>query len=1375
MKNNLKQYIANILVVTLFFSPMQSFIYADEISDTGRESQEFGQELISGFNNQSSYISGPSMVLPSMDNGTFSDSGSSTIINMNDLFPGTSQTSTMSEYLPEGAVPDIDDLQGVSTDSDAMDELGEDTQTRLWLDARRENPTSTSGAAYKIMMDMTNQPRPDLKDDPVFDVTREIYGNIDEISETFGDCTATTALTDIGRSTRLPNLKNCERILDRSTSCELTHVLEAGIVSHVDGPFNRMPTPGIENSLDVWIGRVGNNYWAGNCSIYEEETVFRVNSPQAISRVTLENVVWDDYIQVWIGNEENEELVWQGPNRNFPPETEGACELDTSWNESPGVDITPQFRRALIAGSNVIRFKIRVSVTDRGEGYAKLAIQYNPELAVSSDTWTPQSCLNEASQGIVGVNDGFASSRIYCSRMMGNLTQQPYSYRWDEELQEDVVVSWQDCRFMNEVMVCEEDLNPVPLPGNLPRFCETIQVDIDYDFYKGSLDCFMDASGQRICPQAGNGVVQNCEVFEDNPDCGFISSDCIQGSEANSGTCYAHNEVWDCGTDITVPDIDSTLEMDCAGPIRCMGDDCIDPNKTESASFAEVSAQLQAAQFMAQDMNCTEVTGTENVTCTVFGGDGLQCKKAMGGVQDCCDVPTQVTMATYLKGILAVGTLDTGIMALETGSSVKGAWEVLRTPVADSINAVTKPFTSYIDSMSANVTEYFSPVTDFVDTLVTDMQTAIDQVIKDMVGEAGTDMGASAAASESGGQAMEAAGESAIGSAASTLMTAYTAYVVTVMAIQMLYECEEGEFELAAKKATKSCQYLGSYCANDVLGVCIEKRESHCCFNSPLSRIINAQVRPQIDRPYGDLSNPDCGGLTMDQIAGIDWSVIDLSEWTAILAANELLPDVNAMTIDSITGTGSAFNKVEESVDRLDAEQRTLARLGDTDVDQIRKDVASGMTINPRGSLAVVIEDEETGGGGGYIIDTRDESIIRFIPPLPFEYRNLEMWARWTEEYGVEAGMAYYALTNIEELADWINTYGWEAYDDWYDWDVEGRGLLAVVTEEGTIIDPRDGSIINYIAPLPYEYRDHEMWDRWTQEHSVEAGMAFYDINNVEDLADWINIYGWDAYDDWYDWDVEGRALLAVVTEQGTIIDPRDESIINFITPYPIEYRILENWDRWTAEYGVEAGMAYYALTNIEELADWINIYGWDAYDHLYDWDVEGRSLYALVTADGTIVSPRDGSIIHFTTPLVRQDRRHDEWNIWKDIYGSTIGHEYWELTNIQELADWINSVGWEGYYDWVDWNVEGRDLMAAVTEAGTIISRRDGSDIHFRNLPAIDSLNAGARDEWVRRHSQTAFNDLYNAINIEDFADWINTYGWNAYYDWVDWNVEGL
>ena len=105
-------------------------------------------------------------------------------------------------------------------------------------------------------------------------------------------------------------------------------------------------------------------------------------------------------------------------------------------------------------------------------------------------------------------------------------------------------------------------------------------------------------------------------------------------------------------------------EFKCGGPIRCMGDDCLDMTKTQSSDFAKAAALLNAAQFMTQDMACTgqdgndKPTGEENIICSAFAGKKGECKIAVGGVSDCCEKPTNISLSDYLYLIMAVPKLD---------------------------------------------------------------------------------------------------------------------------------------------------------------------------------------------------------------------------------------------------------------------------------------------------------------------------------------------------------------------------------------------------------------------------------------------------------------------------------------------------------------------------------------------------------------------------------------------------------------------------------------------------------------------------------------------------------------------------------------------
>ncbi len=728
----------------------------------------------------------------------------------------------------------------------------------------------------------------------------------------FGDCSAETTINQNTINAHIPEYERCQRVVDQSADCEVVHDYDASVVKHYDGPYN-LKSCG-DGCTELWIGRVGNDYWSGNCSIYEEYTRVQVSNPDAIVSATLEYAKWDDYMQVWVGKSGQETKVWSGPDGNFPPETAGRCELSTSWERNPNVDVTPYFKN--VKDGDVVTFKIRVSVTGAGEGFGRIKLHYDPSKAITKDEWAPQSCMDSAK----GVVDGFAEGEITCIDDPTDAT---------------------GCTVINGIKVCESQLKPSPFPG-IPKLCKKVRVKADYDFYKGQMDCWTDPQGETHCPVNTGGNLNSCQMYEDNPQCGFISSECIDGAEGSSGKCYVFKDTYDCGTDISIPTLEKETTYQCGGPIRCMGDDCLDITKSQSTDFARASALLNAAQFMTQDMSCTgqndddNPTGEENVMCSAFAGEAGECKIAVGGVSDCCEKPTNISFADYLNLIMAVPKLDGAVMGLSDGSAVKGAYQVLRDPVMSGWTEITQPFASYIENISGAVDSFLQPVQQFAQDTIGALKEQITKLTSEALGNAS----ATGAAGVPAG-APESMTEQILGQQGaamlSTVMTVYTVYVVSMVMIQMIWKCEEKEFTMNAKRALNSCTYVGSYCKSKVLGACVEERESYCCFNSPLSRIIQEQVRPQLGLNFGDVRAPQCGGIPLDRIADIDWSKVNLDEWLGILQQNGKLPDPASLNLDALTGAGSDFN-IDGT--RQDASERIMERLKGINVDKIRNDKA---------------------------------------------------------------------------------------------------------------------------------------------------------------------------------------------------------------------------------------------------------------------------------------------------------------------------------------------------------------------------------------------------------------------------------------------------
>ena len=104
-----------------------------------------------------------------------------------------------------------------------------------------------------------------------------------------------------------------------------------------------------------------------------------------------------------------------------------------------------------------------------------------------------------------------------------------------------------------------------------------------------------------------------------------------------------------------------------------------------------------------------------------------------------------------------------------------------------------------------------------------------------------------------------------------------------------LVGCDGEAKALAEKKAAGLCHYVGTYCSSKILGICVKKRKSYCCFKGKLSRIIMEQGRAQLGISWGEADSPNCEGFTVTQFQSLDFSRMDLSEFYADAQATTVL------------------------------------------------------------------------------------------------------------------------------------------------------------------------------------------------------------------------------------------------------------------------------------------------------------------------------------------------------------------------------------------------------------------------------------------------------------------------------------------------------
>ena len=96
--------------------------------------------------------------------------------------------------------------------------------------------------------------------------------------------------------------------------------------------------------------------------------------------------------------------------------------------------------------------------------------------------------------------------------------------------------------------------------------------------------------------------------------------------------------------------------------------------------------------------------------------------------------------------------------------------------------------------------------------------------------------------------------------------------------------CTAEEKKTVERRDAGKCQAVGEYCSKKVLFTCYEKTETYCCFSSLLARLIQQQGHQQMGKGWGDPKSPDCSGFTPDELAQLDWSAFDLSDFYASIS-----------------------------------------------------------------------------------------------------------------------------------------------------------------------------------------------------------------------------------------------------------------------------------------------------------------------------------------------------------------------------------------------------------------------------------------------------------------------------------------------------------
>ncbi|PXX95837.1 conjugal transfer mating pair stabilization protein TraN [Halomonas sp. LBP4] len=921
--------IACVMVMLMFYMPMAAFAQSvgplPSSADTARhanEGQSYGETIA------------PSDI-GSYDNGkvTFPGGGD---VSLNELFPDAQSEEGGSSNFPH-AQPE-GNLKSEASSDPGLNAIGGTALSGMRSEVSQPGgPTSIQGMAYEVIHKAGEQSRPDFSNDPMLNASRDTYENIDLVTEGFSDCSVDEQMKESSFEAHVPDYNQCIRRNKPEGDCTITHHIEidtepTDLVFIIDRSASMDSEiaalrEGVSNFATLLSQGRSSNLRVGGVAMRND------NHLTMHRKLTYDINAFQNWINgvVTEGGQTSSWNVinWTAQNFNWRSDPEVHKVIVIIGNDDDWGSSSPAVQNLVAKGIDLYVFHnnytkswygTHVDDTFDSRTFMRLAQFFT----VVYDYWAPDQCIDDA----------IATLEEFCD---GSYSQYPTNPR--------------DCVDIDGFYVCPGDpiykqltAPPIPDVDRLAARVDVTPLTCDYD--QGTETCWTDQYGDTQCVSSGEAI-EECAQYENDPQCGFVKSECVDGAEGSKGTCYVHDETWDCGESYEIPTLEKEGEYTCAGPIRCMGSECFDFQPEQSQDFARATAMMNAAQHMISDMTCEE--GQTGQACTIFKGDPEECKKAVSGTVDCCEKPQGVSLKDYLTLIMMTPKIDSAIMGLEQTdkfSSIAGAYNHLRQPVTDSWSTITSPFTSRLESATGAFDTLKGTVQDAILDAVQPLKDKLAEMTAETIMGAAEDIAMDEAASAAASEGAESFSQQLLGEAGAAMlgniMLAYQIYVVSMLVIQLIWKCEEEEFELNAKRELKSAHYIGSYCKTKVLGYCVEKRESYCSYNSPLSRIMQEQVRKQLDMSWGTPENPECGGIPVAQLDQVDWDLVNLDEWLGILQSQGLYKGAQDFDLSSITGAGS---HLDIDGNRNDAIERTLGRFEDTDIDAFRANSRDEMRL----------------------------------------------------------------------------------------------------------------------------------------------------------------------------------------------------------------------------------------------------------------------------------------------------------------------------------------------------------------------------------------------------------------------------------------------
>jgi conjugal transfer mating pair stabilization protein TraN len=336
----------------------------------------------------------------------------------------------------------------------------------------------------------------------------------------------------------------------------------------------------------------------------------------------------------------------------------------------------------------------------------------------------------------------------------------------------------------------------------------------------------------------------DCAAFANDPNCTLLSSGVPPGAGTVNSSTTMTSRRYSC---VSKPATTSTVS-NCDGQAYCVDGNCFDSSHPADTDMVKTATMMEAAREAGKYLDPNSMK--------LFNGVNEKCTRKL--LKNCCN---EGSVSKSNNSVVAT-------MGFTIGKWLgNGVYESASNYAYDFMynNGIFKDFAfdglSSLASSGAAAAN-FSQVGNFYGLSVwSGAATTVPAMGSSITGATVSSMGS-------------------VGGFQFGFDPYSLAISLAIQVIMQMMSCDEADIYAATHNKSGLCTYVGDYCSQDVLIIgCIEWKNSYCCYNSKLAKIVNDQGRPLIGKGYGSAKSPDCSGFTTAEFQQIDFNQLDLSSF----------------------------------------------------------------------------------------------------------------------------------------------------------------------------------------------------------------------------------------------------------------------------------------------------------------------------------------------------------------------------------------------------------------------------------------------------------------------------------------------------------------